>query len=587
MSGTSNKLKRLAAFVCAALLAVALMPLAAFADTEMQADMQAQSFPDVQPYDDGKKPWYYDSVYRAANLGLFSGYKNGNFGPNDTLTRAQAAVVLWRYLAPEDAASFSTKTAKDTTGMADLAQVDYYTGAANWAVANGIINGKEQADGTRLFDPNAWLTREQLCAIMRNAAMKMYDRQCPGSADRLNSVADSGNVSSWARMSVAWGLTNGVISGKQIGDARFAAPGDVTMRAEMAAIMLNCIDKNILAADASAENVHYVAVLGVDTWHKYTANTFYHMESADLIMLTRVDCNTGTISLVSVLRDAEVSYADTGDPRFNYRFHKGFYDCYYAGGTYAASIAAGSKRVCSELSSLFGVTVDNYAAVDLETYMNIVDAIDTVAVNVPFTIDGYKFYTQTQAERGTFEKKEFTKDMLYPGEDQLVTIQYGVQVLNGWHAMVAARARTPYEKVGPFPLWQEDYDKVAVNGVLDQDNARQFLNRRTLKSLIDKGLSLNNSNLVSGFVNTGLLFTNISNSDLQKWYSQLASKKGNIRVYGATVNCLQRHVVPNQYGENKYVCITEPDKYMEAGYQLSIGSNLSGSYAHEQESWTI
>src|SRR3989344_2277280 len=49
-------------------------------------------FPDVSP---GSS--YSSAVSEVSRLGIIRGYDNGRFGPNDPVTRAQAAVMFSRY----------------------------------------------------------------------------------------------------------------------------------------------------------------------------------------------------------------------------------------------------------------------------------------------------------------------------------------------------------------------------------------------------------------------------------------------------------------------------------------------------------
>lgn len=51
-----------------------------------------KSFPDVDP-----KAYYASSVSLMTDLGVINGYDNGNFGPNDSVSRAQVAAMLERY----------------------------------------------------------------------------------------------------------------------------------------------------------------------------------------------------------------------------------------------------------------------------------------------------------------------------------------------------------------------------------------------------------------------------------------------------------------------------------------------------------
>ena len=53
---------------------------------------------DSLDYDDVKaEDWYGEAVRWADSVGVVTGYGNGKFGPNDTITREQMAAMLWRY----------------------------------------------------------------------------------------------------------------------------------------------------------------------------------------------------------------------------------------------------------------------------------------------------------------------------------------------------------------------------------------------------------------------------------------------------------------------------------------------------------
>ena len=198
-----------------------------------------RGFPDVSD----ASAWYYAPIARATEAGYVSGYQSGYFGPADCLTRAQAAVVLWRYYNPTAADNYNSGSTANTTGMGDVDSYSWYTGAANWAVSAGVINGYE--DGT--FHPNDTITREQLCAIVSNASKRYKGSQVAGaSRTKLNSMPDVGSVDGWATDAVAWGLNNGVISGKEVGSSRMIDPLGSVTRAEMAAILMNSIDNSLL-----------------------------------------------------------------------------------------------------------------------------------------------------------------------------------------------------------------------------------------------------------------------------------------------------------------------------------------------------
>lgn len=191
--------------------------------------------------------WFYDAVQYVAKRGLITGYAGTNlYGPSDTLTRAQAAMIFWRYFDPEGYAAYDQNTAVNTTNMPDVEDGTWYTGAANWAVSVGVINGKgEGAD--RVFDPNGDITREQLCRIISNAATVFSGADVtdadPGA---LQAMPDAADVSDWATESVVWCLNKKVISGVNETDGRYVRPGKAVDRATMAQMMKNTIEGGVL-----------------------------------------------------------------------------------------------------------------------------------------------------------------------------------------------------------------------------------------------------------------------------------------------------------------------------------------------------
>ena len=46
--------------------------------------------------------WYSDAITWAHTAGIVVGYGDGTFGPHDTLTREQMAVLLYRYAGYPD-----------------------------------------------------------------------------------------------------------------------------------------------------------------------------------------------------------------------------------------------------------------------------------------------------------------------------------------------------------------------------------------------------------------------------------------------------------------------------------------------------
>ena len=105
--------------------------------------------------------WYAEAVRWAASCGIVTGYDNGNFGPNDPVTREQLAAILYRCAAyrQED-----TSIGADTNilSFTDAVSVsEYAVPALQWACGAGILQG---ADGALL--PTHPATRAQTAAIL-------------------------------------------------------------------------------------------------------------------------------------------------------------------------------------------------------------------------------------------------------------------------------------------------------------------------------------------------------------------------------------------------------------------------------------
>ena len=104
--------------------------------------------------------WYTDAVTWNVSAKIVSGYGNGLFGTNDNVTREQLVVLLYRYAQYK---GYGTSASGSLAAFVDSASVsDWATQAMSWAVANGIINGK---DGARL-DPQGTATRAEMAKIL-------------------------------------------------------------------------------------------------------------------------------------------------------------------------------------------------------------------------------------------------------------------------------------------------------------------------------------------------------------------------------------------------------------------------------------
>ena len=95
--------------------------------------------------------WYSPYVDWAAEKGYVVGYGDGRFGPNDPVTREQAAVIMARMAASDGI------TVKSALSLDPYDRDDPVSAWAREAVAWGLDTGIYPADGSRLLprDPAA------------------------------------------------------------------------------------------------------------------------------------------------------------------------------------------------------------------------------------------------------------------------------------------------------------------------------------------------------------------------------------------------------------------------------------------------
>ena len=185
--------------------------------------------------------WFRAAVEEMSAKGVMNGYGDGTFfGVGHQLTRGEFAALLHNWAQP----GLADIEDENETKLADVADGQFYTSAANWAVANGIINGVSNPDGTRSFAPDQPVTLEQMCVIIGN----LVDRDAASTADtsELAKYVDGAQVSPWAAHYVAWASEVGLFSGSVEQDGLHVRGGDPIMRERVAGVLSNAFKNGIL-----------------------------------------------------------------------------------------------------------------------------------------------------------------------------------------------------------------------------------------------------------------------------------------------------------------------------------------------------
>lgn len=119
------------------------------------------------PFDDVERGrWYTDAIWWAKLTGVVSGMSPSTFAPDDPITRAQLAVILYNYT--QQFAPGSLTETGSLTGFPDAGSVPSWARTAMaWAVGNGLISGVGE-NGVSYLRPEGCATRAQVATILMN-----------------------------------------------------------------------------------------------------------------------------------------------------------------------------------------------------------------------------------------------------------------------------------------------------------------------------------------------------------------------------------------------------------------------------------
>ena len=114
--------------------------------------------------------WSEKAIIWAVQNGVVGGYGDGTFGPDNTLTREQLAVVLFNYA---NAMGYDTTARRDLSGFDDVTQAqDWARTPLEWAYAEHLITG---TSGTTM-SPTGQSSRAQIAVIMMRFCERYVER---------------------------------------------------------------------------------------------------------------------------------------------------------------------------------------------------------------------------------------------------------------------------------------------------------------------------------------------------------------------------------------------------------------------------
>ncbi len=159
--------------------------------------------------------WYKNSVQFVYDRKIMNGTSKTTFEPNNALTRAMIAQVLY--------ANAGSPSVSGTVPFKDVSSSAWYYNAVRWAYKNKIMSGMSSTK----FAPNDSLTHEQLAVVLHNHAGKPSGGSMPN-------YSDAKNVSSWAKDAVKWANGKGLLGYISLEGANSYGPQKAALRSETA-----------------------------------------------------------------------------------------------------------------------------------------------------------------------------------------------------------------------------------------------------------------------------------------------------------------------------------------------------------------
>lgn len=176
--------------------------------------------PIIQPVETELKDivghWAETSINSLVTIGAVSGYPDGSFKPDSTITRAEFASILVKAFKLE---AENGKVFNDTTGHWAKENISI-------AAAHGIVNGYSET----AFGPNDLITREEM-AVMISKAAGLTTAEGKAFADDLQ-------IAHWAKIAVASASGSNIMSGYP--DNTFKPKANAT-RAEAVTVIYKAI----------------------------------------------------------------------------------------------------------------------------------------------------------------------------------------------------------------------------------------------------------------------------------------------------------------------------------------------------------
>lgn len=200
--------------------------------TNIAAETKAQvTFSDIEGH------WAKGWIEKAVKLGFVSGYEDGTFKPDRTITRAEFSKLINNAIHTEKKASLS---------FSDVNNKEWFYEEVQKSVASGFFSGYEN----NTFRPNNPIKREEVAKVVSSA---ITTGELDGEGATL--LSDYSTIQEWAKPSVNAVYNKGYILGYPEGVYR---PAKALTRAEAVKIIYEIIENENIERGFNITNYNEV-----------------------------------------------------------------------------------------------------------------------------------------------------------------------------------------------------------------------------------------------------------------------------------------------------------------------------------------
>lgn len=136
--------------------------------------------------------WFYSNVVAMYKQGIINGMTATTFEPQGNLTRAQAAMLLYRLAGKPET--------EGTSDFTDVPKEAWYAEAIAWAQKNEIVNGMTATT----FEPESKVTRAQFVVMLYRFA---------GKPENMAATTFTDVTEEWYIDAVSWAETSMIVNG--------------------------------------------------------------------------------------------------------------------------------------------------------------------------------------------------------------------------------------------------------------------------------------------------------------------------------------------------------------------------------------